>query len=82
MNDSGSSSTIEFAPTDGHMGLEVKGIRIADDISEEAVDLLKKKLANHGLLVFHGQQPTEEERIRITRAFGETRGHPVPGVGG
>lgn len=82
MSDSESVSTIEFAPTDGGMGLEAKGLNVAEDLSEEAAALLKEKLANHGLLVFHGQEPTEEQQIRFTRAFGETTGHPVPGIGG
>jgi alpha-ketoglutarate-dependent taurine dioxygenase len=82
MSDSKSASTIEFAQMDGGMGLEVRGLDLAEEITDEAATLLKEKLANHGLLVFRDQELTEEEQIRFTRAFGETIGHPIPGVGG
>lgn len=60
----------------------MKGLNIADDLSEEVATLVKEKLATHGVLVFHDQELTEEQQIRFTRAFGETVGHPVPGIGG
>ncbi len=77
-----SADTIEFVEVEGAMGLEVQNVDLADKPSDEVVDLYKEKLAENGVLVFRNQQISEEQQIAFTRAFGETTGHPVPGVGG
>lgn len=73
---------IEFIPTTGGAGLEVGGVNLAEEPSEELVQLFKQKMAEHGLLIFHDQDLSEEQQLRFTRSFGETIGHPLPGVGG
>lgn len=76
------ASTLEFIPTNEGLGLEVPGIDLRSQPSEEAVELLKLKLAESGVLVFRNQDLSEEDQLSFTRAFGETQGHPVLGVGG
>ena len=82
MTQHSTKSNIEFSPTGGSLGLEVRDFDLTDEPTEETVDLFKKKLADHGLLVFHDQELSEEDHIRFTSAFGQTMGHPVPGIGG
>lgn len=82
MRTQASPDTLEFVSADGGMGQEVKDLDLSETPSAEVVDLLKEKLANHGLLLFRDQDITEEQQIQFTRAFGETIGHPVPGIGG
>lgn len=82
MNTQTSAESIEFVRAGEGMGLEVRNFDLTETPSEEVAELFKRKLAEFGLLVFHDQKLTEEEQIRFTRAFGETTGHPVPGIGG
>lgn len=73
----------ELVPTGQGTGLEVRGISLHTPPPPEAVELLKQSLAEEGVLVFRNQEGlSEEQQLAFTRAFGETQGHPVPGVGG
>ena len=82
MNNQTSSVTLDFVDAEGGMGVHVGGLSLSEEPSPETASLLKEKLATHGLLIFEPQDLKEEEQLRFTRAFGETIGHPVPGVGG
>lgn len=73
---------LKFTPTGEGLGLVVEGADLRAELSKETTELLKQKLAESGVLIFHGQDLSEEEQVRFVRAFGETQGHPVPGIGG
>ena len=77
------AKNLEFISSgSGTLGLEVRGLDLRDTPAPEVVDVLKKKLADHGVLLFRDQELTEEQQLRFTECFGETIGHPLPGVGG
>ena len=76
------ASDLEFTPTGEGLGLEVSGLSLSDEPTEEVVKLLKLKLAESGVLIFRDQEVSEQEQLGFTRCFGETQGHPLPGVGG
>ena len=75
-------SSVGFLPTSGNTGREVHGIDLASPISDELVHEIQSQLGQHGLLVFRNQAVSEAEQLDFTRRFGETIGHPVPGIGG
>lgn len=76
------ASDLEFTPTGEGLGLEVRGLSLSGEPTEDVVTLLKLKLAESGVLIFRDQEVSEQEQLRFTRCFGETQGHPILGVGG
>ena len=82
MADLSDTPTVEFIPTGAGLGIEVRGLNLAEVQPPQIIDTLKKRLADQGVLLFRDQELTEQQQLEFTRAFGETAGHPVPGVGG
>ena len=72
-----------LVPTGQGTGMRVRGISLRDALSDNLVTTLKSELAVQGVLIFSGNNDlTEAEQLRFTRAFGQTCGHPLPGIGG
>jgi alpha-ketoglutarate-dependent taurine dioxygenase len=69
-------------PTACGAGAEVRGVDLASAPPASTVDTLKRALAEYGVLHFRGKALDEAQQLRFTRCFGETRGHPLPGIGG
>ncbi|MEO8558471.1 MAG: TauD/TfdA family dioxygenase [Rhodospirillales bacterium] len=77
------NNDFSLVPTGQGTGMKVCGISLRDPLPDNLVTRLKTELAVQGVLIFSGQKDlTEEEQLRFTRAFGETFGHPLPGIGG
>jgi len=54
------------------LGMQVTGINLAKDIDKAVIDLIKKDVSDHRLLVFRQQAAvTPERHIQIGRWFGE-----------
>jgi len=56
---------------------------VVDDVQLAGVDeaqaaALRDLLAQHGVLVFPGQELTREQQVECTARFGAVHGHPVP----
>ena len=63
--------------------MEVHAFDLRQPIAEATIVALKMLLAEQGVLVFRSQNDlTEQQQIAFTHVFGETQGHPLPGIGG
>ena len=56
---------------------EVEGVNIAEDHSAEEVTQIREALLEHGILVFHGQDISNEEHVRFSQKFGPSEIHTV-----
>ena len=53
------------------LGAEVRGVDFNHPLSEATVAAVKQAWADHLVLVFPGQQVTDEQHVAVTRYFGE-----------
>lgn len=53
-----------------HIGAEVQGVDLASPIGEETFAQLRDALYRHAVLVFHGQQITDEQQVAFTEGLG------------
>jgi len=58
---------------------EVSGIDITRPISREEVAAIEAGMDAYAVLVFHGQDLTDEQQIAFTRNFGELESYKTPG---
>jgi alpha-ketoglutarate-dependent 2,4-dichlorophenoxyacetate dioxygenase len=58
---------------------EVSGIDCAAPLSEADVRAIDMGMERHAVLVFHGQQLTDEQQIAFTRNFGDLERYETPG---
>ncbi len=82
MLDPSEAATLQIIPTRGGAGAEVIGMDLSRPPAPGVVERLKMVLADRGVLLFRNQDLSESDQVRFIRAFGETMGHPLPGVGG
>jgi taurine dioxygenase len=74
----------DITPVTGHLGAEISGIDLADDLSDEVIGKLDAALVAHKVLFFRDQHELTDERQRDFAArFGEIAPHPfLPHVEG
>lgn len=58
------------SPLKGPFGVEVEGIDLSTDLSDALMGRLKALLAEHSVLVIHGQSLDNEQFVRFGRAWG------------
>lgn len=56
---------------------EVEGVNLADDHGAGEIKEIRDALMVHGILVFHGQEMTNEEHVRFSQKFGPSEIHTV-----
>jgi taurine dioxygenase len=66
---------MEIVKTDGPLGAEVRGLDCSKPLSGEEVSRLKRALLDHLLLLFRGQEISDEEQVRFSRYFGDPKPH-------
>ena len=59
------------------IGAEVEGVDLAQDLDQDAVAQLRQGLLEHLVLVFRGQDLTEESHIAFAKQFGTIKQPPV-----
>jgi taurine dioxygenase len=69
--DAATTSRIEVVPLTKHIGAEIRGVDLRDNLDGETVNAIRKAWLNHLVLVFRGQQFGQEELVRATGYFGE-----------
>ena len=61
-----------------NLGAEIRGVTLADGVSESEFDEIRKAFLDHQVLFFKGQQEIPPERhIEFGRMFGELHAHPA-----
>ena len=59
------------------LGAIVEGVRLADELPQQAVDQLGELLVEHQILFFREQPLTPQQQCRFARRFGELHIHPI-----
>jgi taurine dioxygenase len=69
--DAAITSRLEVVPLTKHIGAEIHGIDLRDDLDAETVTAIRKAWLDHLVLVFRGQRFGQNELVRATGYFGE-----------
>lgn len=78
VRDEARSSTLKFVPLTKHIGCEVRGIDLRVPVSPADAAAINKAWLDHAVLVFRGQELTQEDLLRVTEIFGEFAPHGRP----
>lgn len=62
--------TIEVIPTGAALGAEVRGLDLTAPLSPEAFDAIQQAWYDHLVLLFRGQQLSDDDLIRFSQHFG------------
>jgi len=62
---------LEVIKLSPHIGAEIKGLDLSAPLSREQVDALNSLWLEHLVLLFRGQNLSQEDQLRVTEAFGE-----------
>ena len=63
--------SLEVVPTGAALGAEIRGVDLAQPMSEEVKGALRDAWTEHLVLLFRDQEMTEEQHLDATRIFGE-----------
>ena len=64
-------TNLEVVPLMKHIGAEIRGIDLRDTLRAETIRDIRRAWLDHLVLVFRGQQFSQEDLIRATGYFGE-----------
>jgi len=64
-------SRLDVVPLSKHIGAEIKGIDLRDTLAPEVVEAIHRAWLDHAVLVFRGQNFSQEDLLRVTAYFGE-----------
>ncbi len=64
-------SLLQFVPLTKHIGCEVKGIDLRNPVAPAAASAIYRAWLDHAVLLFRGQELTQEDLIRVTGIFGD-----------
>jgi len=71
------STSLEIAPVTTHIGAEVQGVDLREDLSDEVIAEIRAALLAHKVIFFRDQDITEDQHIAFARRFGELEVHPI-----
>ncbi|MBD2294429.1 TauD/TfdA family dioxygenase [Anabaena sphaerica FACHB-251] len=79
-----SYQNIEVKPIAGRIGAKIKGVNLAENLSDEIINEIRKALVQYKVIFFRGQELDANGQINFARRFGEiTTAHPtVPSLPG
>ena len=66
---------IQVIPTGGALGAEIQGIDLTHPLPEDTVQYIHQALLAHCVLLFRGQQISDEDQVRFTNYFGQAVEH-------
>lgn len=76
--DSHSGDTPEVIPIAGHIGAEIRGLRLSKDLRPFQIDLIRETLLKHKVVFLRGQHHLDDaEQEAFARLFGEPIAHPT-----
>jgi taurine dioxygenase len=64
-------TTLEFVPLTKYIGCEAKGIDLREPVEPAAASAIYRAWLDHAVLLFRGQDLTQEDLVRVTGIFGE-----------
>jgi taurine dioxygenase len=70
-NDAAVPSTLEFVPLTKHIGCEIKGVDLREPLAPAAASAIYRAWLDSAVLLFRGQDLSQEDLIRVTGLFGE-----------
>jgi taurine dioxygenase len=62
---------LDVVPLSPHIGAEIRGIDLRETLDADLVDAIHQAWLDHCVLVFRGQNLSQEDLIRVTGCFGE-----------
>src|SRR5215467_6360978 len=62
---------LDVVPLSNHLGAEIRGIDLHDQLDAETVDAIHQAWLDHAVLLFRGQNFSQEDLVRVTAYFGE-----------
>lgn len=71
------NTRLEIAPITTHIGAEINGIDLGDDLSDGMIAEIRSALLTHKVIFFRDQDITEEQHIAFARRFGDLEVHPI-----
>ncbi|MFM6036755.1 MAG: TauD/TfdA dioxygenase family protein [Sphaerospermopsis kisseleviana] len=73
-----SYQNIEVKPIAGRIGAKIKGVNLAENLSDEIINEIRKALVEYKVIFFRGQELDANEQVNFARRFGEiTTAHPT-----
>ena len=73
-----SYQNIEVKPIAGRIGAKIKGVNLAEKISDEIISEIRKALVEYKVIFFRGQELDANGQVYFARRFGEvTTAHPT-----
>jgi alpha-ketoglutarate-dependent 2,4-dichlorophenoxyacetate dioxygenase len=71
MNPSEGGSPMDIVPLDPGFGVELRGVTLADVAADDAAyDAVRAAFEEHSVLVFRGQDVSDDVQIAFSRRFG------------
>lgn len=70
-----SVATIQTTRIAGSLGAEIRGVSLADDLSEQAIAEIRQALLDYLVIFFRDQDITPEQQIAFARRFGPLEEH-------
>jgi taurine dioxygenase len=65
------TATLTTRPLSAYLGVEIRGVDLADALPEPIVDDVRRALFQHGVVFFRDQRLTPEQHVAFARRFGE-----------
>jgi taurine dioxygenase len=65
------ATSLEFVPLTKHIGCEVRGIDLRQPVDTAAAKAIYQAWLDHAVLLFRGQNISQEDLVRVTGIFGE-----------
>jgi taurine dioxygenase len=65
------TATLTTRPLSAYLGVEIRGVDLADALPEPIVDDIRRALFQHGVVFFRDQRLTPEQHVAFARRFGE-----------
>ena len=69
--DAVTTTRFEVVPLTKHIGAEIRGIDLRDRLDAGTIGTIRQAWLDHLVLVFRGQQFSQEDLVRATAYFGE-----------
>jgi taurine dioxygenase len=64
-------SRLDVVPLSKHIGAEIRGIDLRVPLDKETMDAIHQAWLDHSVLLFRGQNFSQEDLLRVTGCFGE-----------
>lgn len=78
LNQKDTNSPLDIAPVAGRLGAEIRGVNLADDLSDETIRAIRAALVRHKVIFFRGQHTLDNARQEaFANRLGKLVAHPT-----